>query len=207
MMQRFYSVDEQTGSTPSADRKKLKRQSTTEMDMTDISANSLLCGMQQFDRAVQNMEETILVPSRLMDMSVSDESSPKQKPVPSLLKSSDAYDVFQLLKSVRCTVRRGGCSAESDELESKPLRPMPSMRSSQSLSSLSSEASSSGAAGDDSGHESEPSEHAAGEEQPCEAVRARFESHLSGLGQCLAQMTEAASFLSSRYEQQLDSAF
>ena len=30
----------------------------------DISANSVLCGMQQFDRAVQNMEETILVPSR-----------------------------------------------------------------------------------------------------------------------------------------------
>lgn len=34
------------------------------MDMTDISQNSLLCGMKDFDKAVQNMEETILVPSR-----------------------------------------------------------------------------------------------------------------------------------------------
>jgi len=206
IMQRFYPSGDK--SVRSGDRKKLKRQSinsSTDMDMSDISANSLLCGMQQFDRAVQNMEETILVPSRLMDMSVSDESSekPKSKPVPSLLRSSDAYDVFQLLKSVRCTVRRGCCEAE--ELEPKPLQRMPSMLSSQSLSSLSSEASSSGAAGDDSGHES--AEDASASEDPCEAVRARFESHLSGLGQCLAQMTEAASFLSSRYEQQLDSAF
>ena len=144
---------------------------------------------------------------RLMDMSVRDESSDMQKPVPSLLQSSDAYDVFQLLKSVRCTVRRGGIGGDSEELETKPLQRVSSMRSSQSLSSLSSEASSSGAPCEDSGHESEQSEDTSGSEAPCEAVRARFESHLSGLGQCLAQMTEAASFLSSRYEQQLDSGF
>ena len=144
---------------------------------------------------------------RLMDMSMQDESSDLKKPVPALLRSSDPYDVFRLLKSVRCTVRRGGAGAETEEPETKPLQRMPSMMSSQSLSSLSSEASSSGAAGEDSGHESEQFEGASASEDPCEAMRARFESHLSGLGQCLGQMTEAASFLSSRYEQQLDSAF
>ncbi|XP_043227305.1 uncharacterized protein LOC122384226 [Amphibalanus amphitrite] len=209
IMQRFYSAGEKT-SGRSGDRKKLKRQSinSVDMDMSDISANSVLCGMQQFDRAVQNMEETILVPSRLMDMSVRDESGdkPARQQVPSLLQSSDAYDVFRLLKTVRSTVRRGGCGLDDQEPEpeSKPLQRMPSMMSSQSLSSLSSESSSGGAAADDSGHESED---ACGAEEPCEAVRARFEAHLSGLSQCLAQMTEAATFLSSRYEQQLDSGF
>ena len=47
-----------------ADGGSLLQINSTEMDMSDISANSVLCGMQQFDRAVQNMEETILVPSR-----------------------------------------------------------------------------------------------------------------------------------------------
>ena len=135
-------------------------------------------------------------------MNVRDESGDKCSPVPPMLQSSDAYDVFRLLKSVRSTVRRGG--EQCDELEAKPLQRMPSMMSSQSLSSLSSEGSSAGAAGDDSGHESED---ACGPEEPCEAVRARFEAHLSGLSQCLAQMTEAATFLSSRYEQQLGSGF
>jgi len=207
MIQRIYSLDGGMAAERPMERKKLKRQPTiqsSEMDLSDISQNSLLCGMQQFDKAVQNMDETILVPSRLMDMSVRDESE-KQKPLPSLLRSAEAYDVYRLLKSVRSQVRQG-CIVEPEEPST--LQRVPSMLSSHSLSSLASDASSGGAAGDDSGHESEPtdgSDGSDGADDPCELVRARFEAHLSGLGQCLVQMTEAASFLSSRYEQQVNS--
>ncbi|XP_037076003.1 mid1-interacting protein 1-B-like [Pollicipes pollicipes] len=195
MIQRFYSVDGKQADRP--DRKKLKRQAQiggSDMDLTDISQNSLLCGMQQFDRAVQNMEDTILVPSRLMDMRVQDDVD-KQRLVPALLQSSEAYDVYRLLKSVRAQLRRGGSGAEADSAPG--LQRRPSMLSSHSLCSLASDASSSG----DSGHESEPTD------DPCELVRAQFSVHLSGLGKCLAQMTEAAIYLCSRYEQQLNSGF
>jgi len=212
MIQKLYSFDGQ--SSERMDRKKLKRQSTInsihsdEMDMTDISQNSLLCGMKDFDKAVQNMEETILVPSRLMDMSVTDDPDKSRLHVPTLLQTAEAYDVFHLLKSVRGQVRRGAVGAEKSATseEAVGLARRRSTLSSHSLSSLASDASSSsGGGGLDSGHETEEGQE--GQLEACERVQAEFAAHLNGLGKCLGQMTDAASYLSSRYEERVNTGF
>ncbi|GJQ80326.1 hypothetical protein Trydic_g249 [Trypoxylus dichotomus] len=182
-------------------------------DDTEFSHQSVFNVMEKFVRSVNTMDDTILVPCRLMDMKVGDEqdpTGPKQNSkskhdINNTLNSADLLDLYNMLHSIKADLLWSkGEHLEKDEESPKNThltvkghvrRPSTvSVTSTNSVSSISDTESETGNE-IDSGIE----------EPPCvtdrtQQVAQNFRRHLSGLTKSLKQLTEAAQYLTNRYQ-------
>ncbi|KAE8299115.1 Mid1-interacting protein 1-B [Larimichthys crocea] len=145
--------------------------------------NSLFNAMNRFIGAVNNMDQTIMLPSMLRDVPL--EEDRQMSP----LKSSDEdegdmYSYYQLLKSIRRDIEWGVRCAAADEMRKgsmKITRMNSSASTSSSASSLSSE--------DD--------------EEEDEDLEKQFQFHLTGLQGVLSKLTQQANSLTKRYKKEI----
>ncbi|XP_042338604.1 mid1-interacting protein 1-B-like [Plectropomus leopardus] len=154
------------------------------MQLTETTAqkNSLFNAMNRFIGAVNNMDQTVMVPSLLRDVPLEED-----REMTSSLKSEedegDMYSYYQLLKSIRRDIEWGVRCAAADERrkESMKITRMNSSASSSSSASFSSEE----------------------EEEEDEDLQKQFQYHLTGLQGVLSKLTQQANSLTKRYKQEI----
>lgn len=208
-------------------------------DETEFSNQSILNAMEKFVKSVNIMDETILVPCRLMDLKVGDaqdvtvtEASKKhgtsksKNSVKDTLNSADLFDLFNMLNAVKVDLLWGQNSGEHNGAGDKPTttgntlampvnaithsskghvrRPSTvSMTSTNSVASVISDSESDTGNENDSGIEAEePGE----KRDPTHLVSQNFRRHLTGLYCSLQQLTEAANYLTTRYQHDVGSS-
>lgn len=171
--------------------------------------------MEKFVKSVNTMDDTILVPCRLMDLKVGDENDPtcpkdhNQKPkhsVQELLGSVDLFQIYNMLNNVKADLLWGQGHASTEEVpvtatthvKGHVRRPSTvSVASTNSSASTISDSESDAGNENDSGIE-ESQESCFGDRT--EQVAQNFRMHLVGLTHSLRQMTETAKYLTSRYQ-------
>lgn len=151
---------------------------------TPNQKNSLFNAMNRFIGAVNNMDETIMLPSMLRDVPLEEEDR-----AISSLKSDDEegdmYSYYQLLKSIRRDIEWGvRCAAAGEERrgEGMKIKRMNSSASINSANSLSSEED---------------------EEEEDEDLEKQFQYHLTGLQGVLSKLTQQANSLTKRYKKEI----
>lgn len=178
--------------------------------------------MEKFVKSVNIMDETILVPCRLMDLKVGDaqdvteetstkKHGPKRENIKDLLSSADLFDLFNMLNSVKVDLLWAQTNGETvEKVETKPVqtkghirRPSTvSMASTNSAASVISDSESDTGNENDSGIEAEePVEN----KDPTLAIANNFRRHLNGLYTSLQQLTDAANYLTKRYQHDVGS--
>ncbi|XP_058804948.1 uncharacterized protein LOC131672039 isoform X2 [Phymastichus coffea] len=187
--------------------------------------------MERFVRTVNEMEETILVPSRLLDLAVGDASDTicqkecrnGSSTIKSNLNNTDLYRLYNIVNQMKIELLWSqenpaqNLADEQQEQEAQRNKAQvaameharlgharcPSTTSMQSVQSASSMVSSSSASDsdsdtgieNDSGLESEePSDRLAN------LAAEQFRRHLHGLHRSINRMTEAAEYLTLRYQ-------
>lgn len=149
------------------------------------SARSILTTMNTFVKAVNDMDDTILIPSRLLDMAPPHTSDPSSAVmVSSAIPGSDLYSFYQMLNAIKHELVAGpdmatATSGEEDD-DDKDVDDDGS-QDSQSLGSQDSQSSGS----QDS------------------QVAAAFRHHLQGLFGVLKQLTGTAKYLTTRYQEEI----
>lgn len=189
-------------------------------DETEFSNQSILNAMEKFVKSVNIMDETILVPCRLMDLKVGDAQditeststkklAPNKNNVKSLLSSADLFDLFNMLNAVKVDLlwaQNGGEPVPTTEkapvVKGHIRRPSTvSMTSTNSVASVISDSESETSNENDSGIEAEESEN----KNPTREIAHNFRRHLNGLYTTLQQLTEAANYLTIRYQHDVGS--
>uniref|UniRef100_A0A3Q0T6U4 MID1 interacting protein 1 n=2 Tax=Heroini TaxID=318529 RepID=A0A3Q0T6U4_AMPCI len=155
-----------------------------QMQETSTQKNSLFNAMNSFIGAVNNMDQTILLPSVLRDVPLNEDS--QMSSLKSDEDEGDMYSYYQLLKSIRRDIEWGVRRATADEMQKERTKVTRS-HSSMSISSTSSASSSS-------------SEE---EEDEDEDLQSQFQYHLTGLQGVLSKLTEQANSLTNRYKKEL----
>lgn len=153
-----------------------------QLQETPNQKNSLFNAMNRFLGAVNNMDQTIMVPSLLRDVPLEED-----KEITSLksdVDEGDMYSYYQLLKSIRRDMEWGINGAGADERRTEHLKfsRMNSSTSSLSYASLSSEED---------------------EEEEDEDLEKQFQFHLTGLQGVLSKLTQQADTLTKRYKKEI----
>lgn len=203
-------------------------------DEPEFSNASILNSMEKFVRTVREMEETILVPSRLLDLSVGDAGDTvcmkgkRGSTIKDILANTDLYRLYNIISQMKTELlwsQEPTRDIETDEqvIKSHPvgspssIEPAhhhptivtggrlghvrcPSTTSMQSVQSASSIISTS-----DSDSETGIEIDSGLEGEECTAdlasiAAANFKRHLRGLYRSIARMTEAAEYLTLRYQ-------
>lgn len=219
-------------------------------DGQEFSRESIVNLMEKFVKTVNVMDETILVPCRLMDRSVGDSSdnvpempkSPhhnkrKGTSVHENLNSAELFNLYNMLNGVKTDLLWGRNSEEQPEetlmarmeqkaniakIDSQSViidstlannkqqqqqqqqkghvrRPSTaSVASSNSSTNTLSDTESELSNENDSGIESESNNNH--EQDKSTELAKQYRTHLLGLYRCLEQMTEAANYLTTRYQ-------
>ncbi|KAJ4430066.1 mid1-interacting protein 1 [Periplaneta americana] len=230
-----YSENKQISSSMENNRNCLRR--IARHDETEFSNQSIMNAMEKFVKAVNDMDETILVPCRLMDLKVGDDgdtvveiptsgSGSNGKRSKSNLRdmaSTDLYNLYTMVNSVKNELLWGqNITPENDDESQKASsvssvtsissstvkghvrRPSTvSMTSTNSAASISDSESDSGNE-NDSGIEAE--ENNRQESNHSLQVAENFRRHLHGLHHSLRQMTDAAVYLTTRYQNDVGGA-
>jgi hypothetical protein len=200
-------------------------------DEPEFSNASILNSMEKFVRTVSEMEDTILVPSRLLDLSVGDASDTicmKGKrgcTVKDTLANTDLYRLYNIINQMKIELlwsqetTRGTVADDQMPIKSHPVGSpsvelahhhpaasrlghvrCPSTTSMQSVQSASSIAWTSDS---DSENGIEIDSGLEGEEcvvDLASIAAENFKRHLRGLHSSIARMTEAAEYLTLRYQ-------
>lgn len=148
-----------------------------QLQETPNQKNSLFNAMNRFLGAVNNMDQTIMVPSLLRDVPLEED-----KEINSLKSDEDEgdmYSYYQLLKSIRRDMEWGINGVDERRPE---FTRMNSSTSSISFVSLSSEED---------------------EEEEDEDLEKRFQYHLTGLQGVLSKLTQQADSLTRRYKKEI----
>jgi len=204
-------------------------------DGQEFSRESIVNLMEKFVKTVNVMDETILVPCRLMDRSVGDSSdnvpeipkSPhhnkrKRTSVHENLNSAELFNLYNMLNGVKTDLLWGRNSEEQPEETVAGQKSIPKVESQSiidstkqqkghvrrpSTASVASSNSSTNTLSDtesdisnenDSGIESESNINH--EQDKSTELARQYRTHLLGLYRCLEQMTEAANYLTARYQ-------
>lgn len=154
-----------------------------QLQETSNQKNSLFNAMNRFIGAVNNMDQTIMLPSMLRDVPL--EEDREMSSLKSDVDEADMYSYYQLLKSIRRDIEWGVKRATADERreEGMKLTRMNSFASTSSSASLSSE--------DEE------------EEEEDEDLEKQFQYHLTGLQGVLSKLTLQANSLTKRYKQEI----
>ncbi|XP_054471557.1 mid1-interacting protein 1A-like [Anoplopoma fimbria] len=149
-----------------------------------VQKNSLFNAMHRFIGAVNNMDQTVMLPSMLRDVPL--EEDREMSSMKSDEDEGDMYSYYQLLKSIRSNIEWGvRCSAQDENhKESLTISRKNSSASTASTASLSSE---------------EDEE----DEEEDEDLQKQFQYHLTGLHGVLSKLTLQANFLTKRYKQEV----
>jgi len=108
----FESSDSMYSNTKS---RMMSRKKTPE---ENISSQSVMTNVHQFMADVKAMNQTILVPSRLMDMELCDSN----KPIPDLMRAEkDPYEVYSMLNAAKNDLLYG-VHAEDPDTEIEPIK-------------------------------------------------------------------------------------
>lgn len=171
------------------------------------SQQSILSAMDRFVKSVNNMDATVLVPSRLRDM---DFDCPVSEKRPSLsLTSSDLFSFYSMLKDAKTELLWGGATTGAAGVMGPPLpvsgRTTPRQHTRQpSDDSL-------GSTGSDQDTDSDldsvvTDRDSMSVEEQTSHVAVAFRFHLQGLYSILHQLADSADYLSGRYQTEVDSA-
>ncbi|XP_015126880.1 uncharacterized protein LOC107048288 [Diachasma alloeum] len=196
-------------------------------DEPEFSNASILHSMEKFVKAVSEMEETILVPSRLLDLAVGDASDTVSQKGLSNIKNTmphtDLYRLYNIVTKTKLELmwsQKSNADTQDDEDEitddvrrknratSDAVRlghaRCPSTTSMQSMQSASSLISSSSSCDSDSDIGIEIDSGLESEDSPndrCANQAAEtFRRHLHGLHRSIKRMTSAAEYLTLRYQ-------
>jgi len=188
-------------------------------DDTEFSHQSVFNLMEKFVKSVNTMDETILVPCRLMDLKVGDEQDPtcpkkhNQKTkhtVQDLLCSVDLFQVYNMLHSIKADLLWGQGPEEVSMSPSSTVNANTNnsvkghVRRPSTVSVASTHSSTSSTLSDsesDAGNENDSGiEESQEYGDRSEEAAQNFRRHLHGLTRSLKQMTEAAQYLTSRYQ-------
>ncbi|KAM4560918.1 mid1-interacting protein 1A [Fundulus diaphanus] len=157
-----------------------------QLSETPKQKNSLLNAMNRFIGAVNDMDQTILVPSLLRDVPLEEER--EMGGLKSEEDEGDMYSYYELLKSIRTDMEWGVRCASADEMRKE------SMKIGRSHSSASTCSSASSCSASCSEEEDE------GED---EDLQKQFQFHLTGLQGVLSKLTQQANSLTKRYQQEI----
>ncbi|XP_029158253.1 uncharacterized protein LOC114930594 isoform X2 [Nylanderia fulva] len=197
-------------------------------DEPEFSNASILNSMEKFVRTVSEMEDTILVPSRLLDLSVGDAGDTmcmkgkRGYTIQDTLANTDLYRLYNIINQMKIEllwsqeprteaddqlIKNHPVGSPSADLHHYPVVTgarlghvrCPSTTSMQSVQSASSIASTSDSDSEvgieiDSGLEGEECADLAS------IAALNFKRHLRGLHCSIARMTEAAEYLTLRYQ-------
>nr|XP_020464948.1 mid1-interacting protein 1-B-like [Monopterus albus] len=148
---------------------------------TPNQKNSLFNAMNRFIGAVNNMDQTVMVPNLLRDVPLDEER--EMSSVKSDVDEGDMYSYYQLLKSIRRDIEWGVRGAAADEKRKE------SMEIIRRNSSVSASSSVSGSSEED--------------EEDDEDLAKQFQYHLTGLQEVLSKLTQQANCLTKRYKQEI----
>lgn len=184
-------------------------------DSFTCSQQSVLSAMDRFVKAVNNMDSTVLVPSRLQDMDVRNENSKFSRCLPAGLSSTDVYTFYIMLKDVKNELLWGptvvppahslsssGRSSPSNTRVMKHVR-QPSDDSLGSTGFPSDQET-------DSDIESVVTDRDSVDEQtsapPENHLASAFRHHLLGLHTILHELADSADYLSTRYQEEIEAS-
>ncbi|XP_066591330.1 mid1-interacting protein 1A isoform X2 [Prorops nasuta] len=197
-------------------------------DEPEFSNASILNSMEKFVRTVSEMEETILIPSRLLDLSVGDSADTvylKSKNGPSVkdsMANTDLYRLYNIINQMKTELLWSQEPTMEQDLEDHNQKPLsisgsvtsecsarlgharcPSTTSIQSIHSVqsaSSIVSSSSDSDSDTGLENDSGLETEDPDRLAIIAAENFRRHLRGLHRSINRMTEAAQYLTLRYQ-------
>lgn len=144
--------------------------------------NSLLNAMNRFIGAVNNMDQTVMVPSLLRDVPLDEDRD--MSSLKSDVDEGDMYSYYELLKSIRRDIEWGVRRASADDRRAE------SVQLARRFSSASTSSSASSASSEE-------------EEEEDEDLQKQFQYHLTGLQGVLSKLTLQANSLTKRYKQEV----
>ncbi|XP_076021820.1 mid1-interacting protein 1-B-like [Genypterus blacodes] len=148
--------------------------------------NSLFNAMHRFIGAVNNMDQTVMLPSMLRDVPLDEDA--ELSAMKSDMEDGDMYSYYQLLKSIRTDIEWGVRCAAIDE------RRKESMKITRTSSSASTSSSSSTSSTEEEDEE---------EEEEDLDLEKQFQYHLTGLQGVLGKLTVQANSLTKRYKKEI----
>jgi len=170
-----------------------------------FSQQSVLSAMDRFVLAVENMNETVMVPSRLMDMSAmnntnANEMNTNNSVVP--VSAVDLHGFYTMLNSVK-TELIWGSRVDNKEQQQQQQRTSPAVIS-RRLSTVSSLSLSDSEPDTESCSESDSSPDSSLEyDDRSSSIACNFRHHLMGLYDVLQQLTDTAEILTCRYQDEV----
>ncbi|TNN27678.1 Mid1-interacting protein 1-B [Liparis tanakae] len=159
-----------------------------------IQKNSIFNAMNRFIGAVNNMDQTVMLPSMLRDVPL--EEDREMSSLKSDEDETDMYSYYQLLKSIRSDVELG-VRNEAADAKRKEGMVISRMNSSASIASSASSASSASLSSSEEEYEEDD------EEEEDEDLQKQVQYHLTGLQGVLSKLTLQADFLTKRYKQEV----
>ncbi|XP_008432055.1 mid1-interacting protein 1-B-like [Poecilia reticulata] len=157
-----------------------------QLSETSKQKNSLFNAMNRFIGAVNDMDQTILVPTLLRDVPL--EEDREMGVLKSDVEDGDMYSYYELLKSIRSDMEWGVRCASADERLKESMKVSRSHSSASTCSSMSS-CSASCSEEEDEGED--------------EDLQKQFQYHLTGLQGVLSKLTQQANSLTKRYKQEI----
>lgn len=149
---------------------------------------NLFNAMNRFIGAVNNMDETIMVPSLLRDVPL--EEDRELGSLKSETEDGDMYSYYQLLKSIRRDMEWGvRCATATTDEKRKEEMKLTRSSSSASTGSCNSSVASFSSEED--------------EEEEEEDLHEQFQYHLTGLQGVLSKLTQSAISLTKRYKKEI----
>lgn len=185
-------------------------------DSFTCSQQSILSAMDRFVKCVNNMDSTVLVPSKLRDMDIPS-GNVKMQRIPPALANTDLHSFYLMLNDVKKELLWGPGTAQATATTMVPVSGRSSPRelgskhghvrqpSDDSLGSLGSTASSSSDQDTDSDADSMMTDRDSIDEHTSHLASA-FRHHLQGLHTILHQLADSADYLSSRYQEEIDAS-
>lgn len=165
-----------------------------QMPETPNQKNSLFNAMNRFIGAVNNMDQTIMVPSLLRDVPLEDDR--ELGSLKSDTEEGDMYSYYQLLKSIRRDIEWGvRCATATADEKRKESMKLTRSSSSASTTSTTSTTSSASSVASFSSEEDEEDEE--------EDLHEQFQYHLTGLQGVLSKLTQSAISLTKRYKKEI----
>ncbi|XP_017762748.1 PREDICTED: uncharacterized protein LOC108552620 isoform X2 [Eufriesea mexicana] len=162
--------------------------------------------MERFIRTVREMEDTILIPSRLLDLTVGDSQDRLQLEgirgsiVKATIDNTDLYRLYSMISQMKIEIlwSQDHMNTFQDENEdSEPTERFKYIKSSSSMQSICTSSNS------ESNITIENYSETDDEDAVSHAVRS-FKRHLRGLYHNIEKMTLAAEYLTLRYQNDID---
>ncbi|CAL8371528.1 unnamed protein product [Arctogadus glacialis] len=160
---------------------------------TPTQKNSLFNAMNRFIGAVNNMDQTVMVPSLLRDVPLDEDREMSAALKTDMDEEGDMYSYYQLLKSIRRDIEWGVRRAAEEE--ERRMEGMEITRAITRVNSTTSLASTSSSSFTSSSSEEEDEEE--------EDLQKQFQFHLTGLHGILSKLTVQANSLTDRYQQEV----